>query len=82
MVLDSFDGGANTLSLPFGHAGGADALQGDVALVGPRREALAAFPMLATTGATFRSEMRAFPDPRRLDALARAFAWWTVGKLD
>jgi hypothetical protein len=37
--------------------------------------------MLATTGPTLRSTLRMYPDPRRLNALARAFAWWTVDKL-
>ena len=67
---------------PFGHGGGADALQGQVALIGPRRETLTEFPMLATTSPTFRSAMSIGPDPRRLNALARSFAYWTAGKLD
>jgi hypothetical protein len=79
--IDDSGGGADTSSRPFGHDAGSDALTGDVVLVGPHREALAEFPMLATSGAIFRSTLRALPDPRRLEMLARAFAWWTVRKI-
>jgi hypothetical protein len=81
VILDDGDGGTGSFVLPFGQDSGSDQLEGNVVLVGPRREALAEFPMLATSGATYRSKLRAFPDPRRLKILARAFAWWTVGKL-
>jgi hypothetical protein len=79
--IDDSGGGADTSTRPYGHDAGSDALTGDVALYGPRREALAEFPMLATSGAVLRSTLRPFPDPRRLDMLARAFAWWTVRKI-
>jgi len=64
-----------------GGNGGNDQLEGTVALLGPRREVIAAFPLLAVTGATFRADWRMVPDPRRLQSLAHAFAYWAVGKL-
>ena len=82
VLIDNGDGGTGSLQLPFGQDSGVDQLQGHVVLIGPHREALVEFPMLANSGATFRSSLRMFPDPRRLENLARAFAWWTVGKLD
>ena len=82
VIIDDGDGGTGSLSLPFGHDGGADQLEGHVVLVGPGRELLAEFPMLTSSGPTFRSQLRMLPDPRRLANLARSFAWWTVGKLE
>jgi hypothetical protein len=81
VLLDDGDGGTGSLRLPFGHDTGTDQLEGQVMLVGPRREAFATFPLLVNSGAIYRSSLRMFPDPRRLNALARAFAWWTVSKL-
>jgi hypothetical protein len=82
VIIDDDDGGTGSLRLPFGRDSGVDQLQGHVTLIGPRRELLAEFPMLSSSGATFRSQLRAFPDPRRLANLARSFAWWTAGRLD
>jgi len=81
IILDEDAGGTGSLSLPFGRDSGVDQLQGRVSLIGPRREAITSFPLLATSSATYRSVLRMYPDPRRLNGIARAFAWWTVDKL-
>jgi hypothetical protein len=80
VVLDDSDGSSGDRFFS-GHGGGADALQGHVALIGPRREALAEFPMLATTSPIRRRVLPAGPDLLRLNALAHSFAYWTAGKL-
>jgi hypothetical protein len=80
-ALDDGDGGTGTLTLPFGHDSGVDQLEGNVHLIGPRREAYASFPLLVSAGATYRSSLRMDPDPRRLRILANSFAYWAAGKL-
>jgi len=48
---------------------------------GPRGEALTDFPFLASTGAMFRSSLDFYPDPRRLQGLAHAYAYWVARKI-
>ncbi|MDQ0472932.1 hypothetical protein [Labrys wisconsinensis] len=58
-----------------------DQLEGRVSLLGPRGEALTDFPFLASTGAMFRSSLDFYPDPRRLQGLAHAYAYWIARKI-
>lgn len=58
-----------------------DQLEGRVTLLGPRGEALTDFPFLASTGAMFRSSLDFYPDPRRLQGLAHAYAYWVARKI-
>ena len=76
---DSTNGGSREFR--FSTGGAVDQLEGRVVLAGPHGEAYTSFPFLVSTGATFRSILDIYPDPRRLRNLAQAYAHWTVAKL-
>ncbi|MGH6645141.1 MAG: hypothetical protein ACRED3_20845, partial [Bradyrhizobium sp.] len=79
-VLDDSDNGGSH-DFRFSRGAAVDQLEGKVALVGPRGEAFASFPLLVSHGAMFGSIMDIYPDPRRLRDLARAYAYWVASKL-